>query len=224
MNEKLLYTGKTKSPEIFTEGEIGRIIKQIFISEDYPKTDWGKFSRYRDVSLIATIYLLGLRPKEGCCLKFADFNFRTSMVKINGKNNKVKKDRVLPVPKVLLQIYKSYFNFPRARFWKGSQYLFPSFQNPHISAGRLKHIFREKCLKPLDLWKMPTTSKIPKTRLYTLRHSRASHILKKQIQKTGQADIYAIANLLGHADLRSTMIYLHTDNEYMEYLRKQFEL
>ena len=224
MKNTLLYKGIKKIPEIFSETEINNLIKQIIISKDYLKSEWGQWMRYRDISLIATIYILGLRPKEGCCLKFSDFNSKTSTVKIRGENNKVRKDRVIPVPKILMQIYKSYFQFPRNRFWKGSKYLFPSFKSNHISAGRLKHIFREKVLKPLDLWKMPEKSKVPKIRLYTLRHSRASHILKKQIKETGQPDLYAIANFLGHSDIRNTTVYLHTDKDYMEYLRKQIEI
>ena len=70
---------------------------------------------------------------------------------------------------------------------------------------------------------MPEKNKIPKIRLYTLRHSRASHILKKQIKETGQPDLYAIANFLGHSDIRSTTVYLHTDEDYMGYLREQIE-
>jgi len=224
----LLYQGTKKLPEIFSEEEVGKILQQILRSKDYWKSggykDWADFFRWRDLTLIVTIYLLGLRPKEACKLKFSDFNFRTATVKIKGVNNKTKKDRIIPVPSTLLKFYKIYFKFPRTRFWKGSNYLFPSFSNPHISTGRLKHIMREKILKPLGLWKAPQDNKIPKFRLYTLRHSRASHILKKQIETFGNPDLYAIANFLGHGDIRSTQIYLHTDDKYMDYLRKQVEV
>lgn len=81
-------------------------------------------------------------------------------------------------------------------------------------------IMREKILKPLNLWEMPTKGKRPKFSTYTLRHSRASHILNKQIKETGQPDIYAIANILGHSDIRSTTVYLHTDKKYNNYLRE----
>lgn len=224
----LHYQGTKKLPEIFSEQEINLILNQIAQCQDYWKTkgykDWGEFFKFRDTTLIATIYILGLRPKEACCLKFSDFDFQTAIVKIQAENNKVKKDRIIPVPKILMQIYKSYFQFPRARFWKGSKYLFPSFQNSHISPQTLKAIFREKALKPLGLWEMPEQNKISKFRLYTLRHSRASHILNKQIKKTGKPDIFAISNLLGHADIRSTQIYLHTDLSYRKYLREQMEI
>ncbi len=50
-------------------------------------------------------------------------------------------------------------------------------------------------------------------------HSRASHILKKQIQGAGMPDIHMIANFLGHSDIKATQVYLHTDEEYLEYER-----
>ena len=225
-NETLLYKGTRKLPDIFNERQINSILNQILICKDYRKgnNEWGGFFKMRDLCLIATIYLLGLRPKEACCLKFEDFNMRTAIVKIRGINNKVRKDRIIPVPELLFRFYKKYFEFPKDRFWRGSPYLFPSLQNQHISPQTFKAIFREKALKPLGLWKMPKEHKIPKIRLYTLRHSRASHILKKQIKEKGQPDIYAIANFLGHSDIRSTQIYLHTDKEYQEYLRGVIEV
>lgn len=221
--ERLSYNGTRRLPEIFTEDEVVAIITQPLRCNDYWKDtgygEWGKFFQMRDVCILATIYLLGLRPKEACCLRFDDFDGRLANVKIRGSSNKVRKDRVLPVPAKLLRFYKEYFAFSRARFWKGSKYLFPSFATEHVSASRFKMIMREKVLKPLGLWEMPIDSRKSKFSTYTLRHSRASHILNKQIRETGQPDIHAIANLLGHSDLRSTQVYLHTDEKYNNYLR-----
>jgi len=152
---RLLYNGFKKIPSVFSDEDINKIIFQIMNCKDYFKNDYGTFMRYRDMCLISTIYILGLRPKEACCLKFSDFDFRKMLVKINGKNNKTRKDRILPLPKLLKEIYVPYFKMPRNRFWRGSEYLFPSAENNYISPGRLKHIFREKILKPLNLWVMP---------------------------------------------------------------------
>jgi site-specific recombinase XerD len=225
--EKLLWKGVKKIPKTFEKEDIARIFDQIFKSKDYWKTkgykDWGEFLKWRDACLIATIYSLGLRPKEACCLKFSDFNFKYGLVKIDGANNKTRKDRIIPIPKTLLKFYIAYFKFSKLRFWKGSKYLFPSFQNNHISPQTLKGIFREKILKPLGLWDCPFEAKAEYRTLYKLRHSRASHILNRQIKEKGAPDIFAIANLLGHSDIRSTQVYLHTDKRYMSYLRKQID-
>jgi site-specific recombinase XerC len=83
---------------------------------------------------------------------------------------------------------------------------------------------REKILKPLGLWEAPTHGTVSSTRLYSLRHSRASHMLNKMVDSKGIVDIFAIANFLGHADIRSSQVYLHTDIHYFEYLRKSATL
>jgi len=225
MKETLLYSGIKKVPFVFEESQINAIFSQIIECEDYPKTIWGEWEKWRDVCLIASVYLLALRPKEACCLRFKDFNLRTMFVKIRASSNKVRKERIIPVPKIIMNFYRHYFAFSRHRFWRGSTYLFPSLENEHISPQRLKHIFREKVLKPLGFWEAPQEStKVPRVRLYSLRHSRATQILNKQIKEHGYPDIHAIANLLGHGDIRSTQVYLHADKNYMEYLRGEIEL
>lgn len=221
MNERLLYKNTRKLPEIFEESDINRILQEILKSKDYWNNDLGEWMRWRDLALIATIYLLATRPLESCRLKFEDFDFKRGIVKIHG--SKRHKDRMVPVPQKLFQIYKEYFKFPKNRFWRGSPYLFPSFQGSYVSPSRLKTTFREKALKPAGLWHLNRSSKAEFRTLYKLRHSRASHILAKQIRETGRPDIFSIANLLGHADIRSTTVYLHTDHSYMDYLRKQID-
>lgn len=225
--------GIRKYPKWFSEEEISLILKQILTCEDYWKkkgyADWGKFFRFRDFTLISTIYILALRPNEACCLKFTDFDWKHSILRIRGETNKTKKDSPpIPVPKLLLEIYKEYFKFPHRRFWRGSKYLFPSFENDHISSGRLKTIMREKILKPLDLWELPDGA-IGKLRTtYRLRHSRARHIRNNQMRNYGMVDIFAIANIMRHADIRSTMVYNtdgdEIDDEGMKYLREQVEI
>ena len=122
--ERLLYKGTRKLPEIFEERDIARIIMRPLKCDDYWKTkgygEWGAFFKMRDMALLATIYLLGLRPKEACTLRFDDFKQKGTRVKISGANNKCGKDRVLPVPKTLLNVLKVYFLFPRARFWRAT--------------------------------------------------------------------------------------------------------
>ncbi|MFA5652331.1 MAG: site-specific integrase [Candidatus Paceibacterota bacterium] len=238
MQEKILWNSVRKIPEMFSEEEIELIFNQIKNSKDYwtgkesnrfknghGLKDWAEFFRARDYTLIATIYILGCRPNEACSLKFSDFNLRTMTVKLGGKGiNKTSKERVIPVPRRLMIIYEDYFKFPKHRFWKGSRYLFPSFGRDHIAPGTLKRIMREKVLKPLGLWNLDRQSKAQYRTLYKLRHSRASHILDKQIREIGKPDLFAIANFLGHSDIRSTTVYLHTGENYREYLRGQIEI
>lgn len=210
----LLYEDTKKLPGIFSQADIGQMFEQIDDSPDYLKTVWGEWMKARDKAILATIYILGLRPGEACGLRFDDFNLKEGTVLIRGENNKVKKDRVLPLPADLLPFYQNYLKFDRIRFWKGSPFLFPSAERQHISAQRWKHTFREKILKPLGLWEAPVNSTIPKYRSYTLRHTRATELLNKY------KDIFLVANVLGHSKLNSSKVYVHTAEDYREYMRK----
>jgi len=207
-NQTLLYETTMKIPEIFSEEHIELMLSTITHSKLYSKSGWGEWEKCRDKAILMTMYLLALRPKEACSLRFKDFNIERGEIRINGENNKQKKDRILPIPVKLLEYLKDYFVYDRTYFWRGSKYLFPSLQNDFISPGRWKYIMREKILKPCGLYE------VNRTRSYTLRHSRATQLLNKT------KDIFLVANILGHAKLDSTKVYLHSNPTYFNYMRE----
>lgn len=209
----LLYDSTHKLPEVWVKEDIDLMVKAIDDSKDYLHNIWGLWMKARDKLIIKMMFEHALRPKETCCLKFEDIDLKNKTIRINGENNKTRKDRVLPINETISLLFVEYIKFPRW-MWKGSIYLFPSFANPFLSPGRWKHIFREKVLKPLNLWKKPEKPGLCKTRSYTLRHSKATELINKT------NDIYLVANVLGHGDIRSTKTYLHMNKNYFEYMRK----
>ena len=212
-NQTLLYEETKKLPFIFTDYEISDMLEIIDNSKDYFDNELGEWMKARDKTILMSSYLLALRPKEACHLHCNDVDVNDATILIRGSNNKTKKDRFLPIPNKLIPHFESYLSYSRIKFWKGSNYLFPSLENEKISPERWKSIFREKILKPLNLWVAPINSTIPKFRSYTLRHTRATQLLNKYKY------IFLVANILGHGRLDSTKIYLHKSKEYVKYMR-----
>lgn len=220
----LMWTGAKNikhSTKVFSEEEIKIIFDTIRGSKNYWNKkgykDWGEFNKVRDICLLNFIYYGALRPKEACYLKFVDVDFQDKTIFISGKNNKTRKDRIIHLSKQLMPILQEYLSFPK-RFWKNTDYLFPSYQGNPISPQTLKYIIREKALKPAKLYEKNETGTVSRTRLYSLRKSRASHLLNQS------KDIFLCANILGHSDIRTTAsFYLHKDKEYNNYLNKMMD-
>ena len=205
---------KVNIPRVFSKEKIGMIL--------------GKLSgeKYLIASLL---YGCGLSLNECLSLRIKDISFEKKGISIT--NDRGKKERILPLPDTLHQVLKKrietlkykYFslslkNFPGVTIPEYLEnkhphahksfpwfYLFPS-QRPvkikRIGQLRLHHrsdTFVRKTLKALFL-----SSGIGKdASCRTLRHSFAVHLLKDGI------DIHTVQKLLGHKNVKSTLIYKH---------------
>lgn len=205
------------STKVFSRKEIELIFNTLKDSKDYPENDFGKFQKARDYSCLNFMYWCALRPAEACKIRFKDIDLKNSLLFINGTSNKTGKDRIIPLSKQILPVLKEYLKMPE-KYWKESDYLFPSAENSFISASTMKTIFREKILKPCGLYEPAGKGKSPKdcrTRLYSLRKSRASHLLEDS------KDLFLCQNFLGHSDIRVTAsYYIHTNSEYLKYMKQ----
>ena len=182
-------------------------------------------------SLVAQLlYGCGLRLFECLKLRVQDLDFATSILRVH--DGKGKKDRTIPLPAALhealqkqLQIvtklhvqdltenYNGVFmqdrldsKYPNAAKEFPWQWLFPARTLTFVpeSGEHRRYHLHEKHVQ-MALKKAVTKAAIPKrATAHTLRHSYASHLLQANY------DIRTIQQLLGHADVRTTMIYTHT--------------
>ncbi|WP_289054115.1 tyrosine-type recombinase/integrase [Carboxylicivirga marina] len=137
---------------------------------------------------LSLIYSAGLRGQEVINLKLGDIDFERMTIHI--RQSKYKKDRIVPLsPKIAIGLIK-YIKAERPHVW-----LFNGKQlDSQYSTRGLSWILRENLKK---------TSIKKKVNLHSLRHSYATHLLEEGV------NIVTLKELLGHAEITTTMIYLH---------------
>lgn len=192
----------------------------LYIFNNNKENRWDEFLTQRNLLMFTTQYLLALRPGETIALKWTDI-WKTPSGKyyiyIRGENNKRKRSRELPVPDHLSKLFEYMIkNFEYKKFWKNSEWIFPSFRNPknHISRYRYNEIF-QKAIKECGLWRPHPTK--PYRGLYTahsLRHSRATHLIQKS-----NYDLWIVSQILGHNRIDVTSAYLHKCPDIVDYQR-----
>jgi len=139
--------------------------------------------------VLTLIYSAGLRGREVINLKIGDVDFIRKTIHI--RQTKYKKDRILPLSNYMSQGLQVYLKAEQPHLW-----LFNGKQsNSKYSVKGLSWIMRESLKK----------TKITKdVSLHSLRHSYATHLLEQGL------NIVTLKGLLGHAEISSTMLYLHT--------------
>ena len=146
---------------------------------------------------LATAYGAGLRASEVTHLKVTDIDSQRMVIRVEqGKGNK---DRHAMLPPSLLTLLRHWWRAAQAqrRMLKGG-WLFPG-QNPvnPLSTRQLRRGM-EASVKLAGLDKHVS--------LHSLRHAFATHLLESGY------DIRTVQELLGHADVSTTMIYTHVVN------------
>ena len=138
--------------------------------------------------VLSLIYSAGLRGQEVINLKIADIDFERMTIHI--RQSKFKKDRIIPLSPTMAIGLKKYLKAENPHIW-----LFNGKQlGNKYSVRGLSWVMRENLKK---------TSINKEVNLHSLRHTYATHLLEEGL------DIVSLKGLLGHADITTTMIYLH---------------
>ncbi len=161
---------------------------------------------WRDRALLELAYGAGLRVSELCGLVLTDLLLPESLVRVLGKGGK---QRLVPLGRKTIGGVSVYLHTLR-----------PTLDRGH-SGGRVLLNARGEPLSRVGAWgvvKRATERAGIRKRVtpHTLRHSFATHLLE------GGADLRAVQEMLGHADLSTTQIYTHVDREYLRSVHKQF--
>jgi integrase/recombinase XerD len=161
---------------------------------------------FRDRALLELAYGAGLRVSEWIAVGVRDVLLQDGLVRVFGKGSK---ERLVPIGRTAIGAVAVYLRELRPRLERGA------------GRGVLLLNARGTPLTRMGAWKIlrkhVTKAGISKrVSPHTLRHSFATHLLE------GGADLRAVQEMLGHADISTTQIYTHVDREYLRTVHRQF--
>lgn len=153
--------------------------------------------RVRDRALLELLYSSGLRASEAAGASVADYFEALGCIRVTGKGTKT---RLVPVGKPARVALREYLDRCRPNLLRGDA----------NDRGRL---FLSKSGRPLErvaIWQIVKRAAkeagLANVHPHTFRHSFATHLL------AGGADLRAVQEMLGHADIATTQIYTHVDD------------
>ena len=160
----------------------------------------------RDRAILELFYASGLRLSELVNLRLEHYLPDERLVRVTGKGNKT---RLVPVGEAAVQSIERYNKSARPALTntKTTSHVFLSVRGKKLSTERVRAIFKERA-------KLAGIAENVYPHL--LRHSFATHLLQ------GGADLRAIQEMLGHADLATTQIYTHVDAQRLKTLHQNF--
>lgn len=155
----------------------------------------------RDVAMLELLYACGMRVSELVDLNVNDINLKAGFVRCLGKGSK---ERIIPIHDRAIRSIKDYISEGRPQLLKGKEEhaLFLNRRGERLTRQGFWLILKGHA-KAAGIKKAVTP--------HTLRHSFATHILN------GGADLRAVQELLGHANISSTQIYTHLTSEHVRH-------
>jgi integrase/recombinase XerD len=154
---------------------------------------------WRDRAILEFLYATGVRVSELTDLGLADLVLEEGLCRVFGKGSK---ERIVPVGRPGREVLSRYLREVRPRLdrGRGKGRVFLSARGNPLSRMAVWTVVRDAATR---------TGITKKVSPHTLRHSFATHLLE------GGADLVAVQELLGHADISTTQIYTHVDREYL---------
>ena len=184
-------------PETLNEIQVEQLIESVATNQ--PRG-------LRDRAIIELLYASGLRISELANVRLENLNFEERIVRVTGKGNKT---RLVPVGRKACEALATYLSAERPKLVKrrsGSE-IFLSARGTKLTTVRIWQIVKERARHSgLEMNIYP----------HLLRHSFATHLLGNG------ADLRIIQEMLGHADISTTQVYTHVDQQRLKAVHHKF--
>jgi integrase/recombinase XerC len=193
-----VYTPKVarRIPYFVDENHMDLLLSRDLFTDD--------FFGLRDQLIVEILYQTGIRLSELINIKDADVTSGNFQIKILGKRNK---ERIIPINKSLHNLIEQYLSKRNEKFSNvNGEFL--------LVTNKGRKLYEKFVYRTVKKYLSYITT-IDKKSPHVLRHTFATHMLNKG------ADLNAIKELLGHANLSATQIYTHTTFEKLRNIYKQ---
>ncbi len=184
-------------PEVLTVDEVLRLLAAPGLDEPLA---------FRDRAMLELAYGAGLRVSEWITLAVRDVLLEESLVRVLGKGSK---ERLVPIGRSAIGALAVYMRELRPVLERGAG------QGVLFLNARGEPLTRMGAWKILRKYVLMAGIERPVSP-HTLRHSFATHLLE------GGADLRAVQEMLGHADIATTQLYTHIDREYLRSVHRTF--
>ncbi len=197
MNKVISPKTPKKLPQFVEKGKMEMLFNSIDFGEG--------FSAIRDRFILELFYATGMRLSELVNLKVSDINFNNSTIKVLGKRNK---ERLIPYNVFIKSLIQEYLDERGRNFnkLKEEEYLFVTDKGNQIY---------HKLVYRIVSYYLGMVTSLNKKSPHILRHTFATHMLNNG------ADLNAIKELLGHANLSATQVYTHNSIDKLKSIYKQ---
>jgi site-specific recombinase XerD len=186
--------------DIISFGELQRLL-------DAPEQEKNPEQKYRDKAILEVLFSTGLRVSELCSLT-RDIDLSRDEFSIRGKGGKV---RVVFLSNKAKEALRKYLKVRKDM----SEMLFVNISNNAKEIEDNKSLDRrsvERIVKKYAILAGITKKVTP----HVIRHCFATDLL------SNGADIRAVQQLLGHADISTTQIYTHVTDKHLREVHKKF--
>ena len=179
--------GASKLPQVLKDDQLHTLIDKPARAGDDDARD------ARDLAVVELLYGSGLRVSELCGLRHEDLDLAQAQVRVWGKGSK---QRLVPLSDPAVAALRAWLQDHRASFVTADTPAVSVFLNQ-----------RGRAMTPRDVRRVIDRRSVVPTHPHALRHTFATHLLD------GGADLRAVQELLGHADIATTQIYTHVSRE-----------
>jgi integrase/recombinase XerD len=189
--------GWRRLPEVLSVDEISRLLEAPDLAHPLA---------WRDRALLEFAYASGVRVSELTGLRVRGLHLDEEFASVTGKGSR---ERLVPIGRRAIGTLSLYLREARPRLDRGS------------SDGRVFLNARGGPLTRMGVWKIlrshvEAAGIEKRVTPHTLRHSFATHLLE------GGADLVAVQEMLGHADISTTQIYTHVDRSYLQQTHRAY--